>query len=126
MPPRKKSAKWQRQHNSHLTTDYPRKSKCGRCGRVVLAGAVFGLDTRFDPYLLNQLGEVDALLQGLRTFYAHHPTFAHRTTSMIRREPIPKMGYIIREHRCDVADPPPHLQTQPVVHEIPADAPPPF
>lgn len=102
---KKKAQKWQRHRNSHLATEYPRKGRCGSCGMVVLVATVTGLDTKLDPYLLNQKGEAEALIRGLRTFYAHHPSFGIRTVSGIRREPTPWLGFIVREHACGMPPP---------------------
>lgn len=123
--PARKPRKWQRQYNSHLATDYPRKSQCGQCGEVVLVGLADGLDTKYDPYLLSQLGEIEALLRGKRTYWARHPMFSRRTTSTIRREPVPIDGFIIREHDCGTPRPTPQLLTTPrtLTADLPEECP---
>lgn len=121
MPARRK---WQRQYNSHLATDYPRKSQCGQCGEVVLIGLSSGLTTKYDPYLLGQLGEIEALLRRVPTYWASHPMFSRRTTSMIRREPTPFDGFIVREHRCGTPPPTAALLTVPrSLAELPEQCP---
>lgn len=121
--PRRKPQKWQRQKNSHLCTEYPKIGRCGDCGRTVLVGPVSGLTTKFDPYLLTQRGEAEALIRGLRTFAAHHPNFSLRTASSIRREPTPWLGHIIREHRCSTPPPPTEAILIPKPYEPPDECP---
>lgn len=121
MPTRNR--KWVRQKNSHMATTYPRKAKCSQCNRVVLSGNVIGLQTLFDPYLLNQKGECEALIRGLRTFLASYPNFDRRTAHHIRAYPVPKYGFIIREHRCTAPEPHPkgikHVEREPIPQECP-------
>lgn len=122
--PRRKPQKWQRHRNSHLATEFPKKGRCGECGAPVLIGPVSGLTTKFDPYLLTLRSEAEALLLGLRTFHAWHPQFTQRRAGTITRDPNPRLGYVVREHRCGAALP---IEiAAPRVYEIPADAPPPF
>jgi ribosomal protein L32 len=105
MPRRTGPTKWQRQRDSHAVTSYPRLSRCGNCGAVVLAGNLNGLMTLYDPYVLSQVGEAEALIRQLRTFHAHHPNFDRRTYWAIRNNPVPRTGHVVREHRCDTPPP---------------------
>ena len=105
--PRRKPEKWIRCRDSHMATTYPRVSHCSGCDRTVLAGNVHGLMTLYDPYVLSQVGEAEALIRGLRTFHAFYPRFDQRNEYSIRAEPVPRIGHIIREHRCETPEPPP-------------------
>ena len=121
--PRRKPQKWQRHRNSHLATEYPKIGKCSECGRTVLVGPVDGLTTKFDPYLLSQKGEAEALIRRLRTFHANHPMFTRRTVSAIKREPVPIIGSIIREHRCSTPEPIPAALADPKRYDLPDECP---
>lgn len=117
--PARRSKRWQRQKDSHLVTSYPKRARCGFCRRDVFSGYASGIHTLYDIYELTQVGELEALLRGLRTYHANHPNFDRRTAFMIRNYPKPRMGFIVREHYCAVPEPPPGAIEQPAAEELP-------
>lgn len=83
-----------------LVTKFPTAGRCRHCGQTVLVGLLWGMDCKYDPYPLNEWGELEAKMRGAKTFWMDHPQFRYRTTSMIRNELVPRFGGIVREHVC--------------------------
>lgn len=117
--PARRSRKWQRQKDSHFTTSYPRAGRCPICRRNVLCGYDGGLFQTYDFHLLSQRGEVEALVRGLRTYHAQHPHFTRRTVSLIQNYPVPRIGFIVRQHRCDTPEPKPEALQPDQDRELP-------
>lgn len=80
---------------------YPHQALCD-CGARILAGFYEGWPIHFDPPMLSQFGECEALLNGCRTFQLCDPNIYRRTVSSITRHPVPLGGGIHREHKCGI------------------------
>lgn len=79
---------------------YPTRGVCGRCRAPVLGGWFDALEIRYDDAPLTPIGELYALLQGLRTFQLCEPHVYRRRADMIRTVPTPALGIVVREHGC--------------------------
>lgn len=68
----------------HLITTAPTITTCFRCGAMVLAATVGGLDYRIDVDPLTELGELSALLANRATFDLTGELLVRRTPERIR------------------------------------------
>lgn len=78
-----------------------RMSKCHRCSRKVLRATKDGWSLVLDPDGLTLEGEVEAMLQGQRTFHLVGDHLYRRHAMAIDELPEPNHGKIIRVHKCD-------------------------
>lgn len=81
-----------------LITTSPSLINCPKCARPVMAGTVRGLDEHVDTAMLNQLGELMALLEGRATFNLRGDVLSHRNQERIRggRRDAP----VLARHAC--------------------------
>lgn len=84
-----------------LATRPVRDSKCYKCSRKVLKATKDGWPLVLDPDALTLLGEVEAMLQGQRTFHAVGDNLYKRHAMAIDELPEPKHGKIVRVHKCE-------------------------
>ncbi len=107
MPPRKPKLRVPRS-TDHLVTKFPGKVICGSCRVTVLAEHLWGAWFKYDVWALGMLGEIEALQRGVRTFSIDPVTKSIRPRHRLyrRAEPIPRRGYVIREHVCGTPFPP--------------------
>lgn len=112
------SRKRQRVKPIHLVTEVPRSARCPQCRRAVLAGHLYGIPSLYDPQHLSRKGEGEAIIRRLRTFHVNidGSHLSERTLTGIKRDPKPRWGHIIREHRCTAPDPDPRGVEEPVRH----------
>jgi hypothetical protein len=78
---------------------------CPKCRADVYAGYASGIFTLYDQFHLTQKGEAEALIRKMRTYLANHPHFDRRTAWTITRDPAPKIGFVVRTHRCTAPPP---------------------
>lgn len=96
------------------------KRKCG-CGVPILAMTRNAVPRGLDDAPLTSLGELDAHLQELKTWWIVGANTYRRTADMIKRSPTGLGGTIHRDHRCAarkpsgaaVKPPPPPLPLEP-------------
>jgi hypothetical protein len=88
-----------------MITTAPDLTHCYRCGGLVLAATVAGLDRHVDVDPLTQLGELAALLAGRPTYNLSRELLVRRSPERIRHgEP----GTVLAEHNC-TPTPPEHV-----------------
>jgi hypothetical protein len=63
----------------------------------VLAATVGGLDRHVDPVPLNDLGELQAVLRGVRTYELHSEILVRRGVERIRKGSLPSIP-VLPEH----------------------------
>jgi hypothetical protein len=76
------------------------RSNCVHCRADTYAGWFDALPIQYDRHSLSQIGELTALLRGLRTFVLIDGHTHKRKGFSIREHPFPSFGELIREHRC--------------------------
>jgi hypothetical protein len=81
----------------HLITTSPSVTICSECRREVLAATVGGLDRHVDPVPLNDLGELQAVLRGVRTYELHSEILVRRGVERIRKGSLPSTP-VLPEH----------------------------
>src|SRR5688572_18934801 len=84
-------------------TSYPTKALCG-CGMGVLTTRFDCWPISLDTAHLNPIGELQALMEGRRTFHLIYPQMYRRHSLSIARWPRAVVGTIHREHRCDTEE----------------------
>ncbi|MFF2551836.1 hypothetical protein ACFVUS_12600 [Nocardia sp. NPDC058058] len=70
-----------------------------------MAARYDALPLALDVEHLSQTGELMALLLRLKTWHIVYPHIYRRNSFAIRDEPFPRLGYILREHRCGLSAP---------------------
>ncbi|WP_040829827.1 hypothetical protein [Nocardia jiangxiensis] len=81
------------------------KGRCRGCGAGLKVLRYDALTIHCDPAHLSQIGELGALLLRLRTWHVIEPHIYRRHSIAIADEPFPKIGYVLREHRCGLTAP---------------------
>lgn len=104
-----KTAADRRSEAEHLITRLA-ESKCRKCLRPTLSGTVWGEPKRIDRTRINCAGEIAAIYAGCRTFEQLMPggRIIERRGYHIRAG-LPRLGYILAEHRCEHRWPPQHF-----------------
>lgn len=107
--PARRNKRWIPSRDAHLVTEVPRPARCPQCHRAVLGGHLGGVPNLYDPQHLSPKGEGEALIRRLRTFRVtlDETHLSPRRPYHILKEPRPRWGYIIRQHRCTAPDPDP-------------------
>lgn len=104
-----------------------RPRRCGKCGRLTIAGMIDAFPAHCDPFPLNQLGELNVLIAGHLTFRLFQVAgsnyeLAFRWAESVRGSPAGTAASfdVLGAHRCAVAVP---LEwTAPSVLPVPPDA----
>lgn len=86
-------------------TRAPRPGRCRGCRKPILSGWYRGDPITLDRASLTPLGELAALLLGLRTYHAVGSNLYRRGAHTIRDEPNPSYGGIHRAHHCGKTPP---------------------
>ncbi|MBO0879943.1 MAG: hypothetical protein J2P17_06160 [Mycobacterium sp.] len=76
-----------------------------RCGLPVRRFLYNAMPLYLDDMPLTELGELDAVLNGVKTFSVYGSNLIRRTPAEIEQFPNPIGGQILREHRCRVPVP---------------------
>lgn len=127
MSPRKKQepVRWP---GLYRTT--PKFAHCRECDAMVLYSWSEGLELRCDITPVSQVGEAVSLIEGRTTYMLVGKQLYRRTAHLIKTQPTPIIGIVLREHYCGSAEVPQFLvQTRiGVASSVPddPDAPPPF
>lgn len=82
-----------KKRSSHLITTEPGPGRCPQCRVWILVAVVEGLWARVDPLVLDELGEVIAVLN-------RRPRFTLVGRTLMNRDEYPRSGVALAEHRC--------------------------
>ena len=83
----------------------PRKAICQSCRTEVRTGRYNALPMVWDREPLSATGELLALMLGLKTWHIVDLHVYRRHSLAISEEPFPRLGYLLREHRCGSTPP---------------------
>jgi hypothetical protein len=90
---------------SHLRHRAPRNGTCRSCGTRILVAYYDAMPRYWDRPALTPVGELDALLRGLRTWHVVGTEVYQRRAHSITEEPAPIYGDIHRDHKCGIPQP---------------------
>lgn len=97
----------------HLIDRRPRCRPCPQCKSLMLAGIDEGIPFRVDPYPLNQIGELFALCQGLKSFeWRVSGHVSRRTASRMKGDGKYGVPIVVAVHRHHYQPPPEHIAGQ--------------
>lgn len=83
----------------------PRTGFCSLCKRKILTAVYDALPVQLDRQALSLVGELDAALQGLQTWWVVGDNLYRRHAADIQASPRGFGGLIYRDHRCSVTEP---------------------
>lgn len=92
---------------AHLRHSPPRHSRCHRCHSPTLTGTYDAQPLRLDPQPLSQLGEIEALVFGHKTWLLANGNLFRRNSWSIKTSPTGLGGTIHRTHICQRPQPQP-------------------
>lgn len=78
---------------------------CATCERQILTARYDALTRHWDPQPLSQLGELEALFCGVKTWWLFGSTTYRRHADAITTSPKGTGGIIVRDHDCDRPQP---------------------
>jgi hypothetical protein len=99
MPPRKSSPRRRLVVPLSAQTT-PQRGYCTGCRRQILTARYDAQIRHFDPQPLSQLGECQALLLGLKTWWVFDSFIYKRNVEAINSSPTGRGGVIYRDHHC--------------------------
>lgn len=105
---------------AHQRNSKPKNNRCYKCGKAILSATHDALPIHLDPQALTTLGEISALVGGVKTWFISNENVFYRNAWSIRTSPTGLGGDIVQEHRCDRPQPS-GVCARPVLGEISDD-----